>query len=251
MDKKSFVVYHDLLETLQFMPEEMVGKLFMTMLRYSANGEALQPTDPLFYIFNPIKLQIDRDKSKYHTIVQKRKEAGKKSAEEREKIKEQISTLANTSKHMSTNSTDNDNDTVNGNGNGNGNGNVNDNESEINNKGARPLKPGMNEKMNGLKFYVQDNIPRSDERFGSKLKAWFTNCTKDEFLSRVEKFQEFYPPLFLREFTDHYLQESHLGGFAIHHYDNFDMETKLRKWWNQPDMQKKYAEVKSHNVKKI
>ena len=106
MDKKSFVVYHDLLETLQFMPEEMVGKLFMTMLRYSANGEALQPTDPLFYIFNPIKLQIDRDKSKYQTIVQKRKEAGKKSAAEREKMKEQISTLANTSKHMSINSTD-------------------------------------------------------------------------------------------------------------------------------------------------
>jgi len=182
MDKKSFVVYHDLLETLQFMPEEMVGKLFMTMLRYSANGEALQPTDPLFYIFNPIKLQIDRDKSKYQTIVQKRKEAGKKSAAEREKMKEQISTLANTSKHMSINSTDNDND------NGNVNGNVNDNESEINNKGARPLKPGMNEP----KFYVQDNIPGADERFGSKLKPWFTNCTKDEFIDRVEKFQEFY-----------------------------------------------------------
>ena len=244
MDKKSFVVYHDLLETLQFMPEEMVGKLFMTMLRYSANGEALQPTDPLFYIFNPIKLQIDRDKSKYQTIVQKRKEAGKKSAAEREKMKEQISTLANTSKHMSINSTDNDNATVNG----NGNGNVNDNESEINNKGAQP---GMNEKMNGLKFYVQDNIPGADERFGSKLKPWFTNCTKDEFIDRVEKFQEFYPPLFLREFTDHYLQESHLGGFTIHHQNNFDMETKLRKWWNQSDMQKKYADVKSHNVKKI
>jgi hypothetical protein len=89
------------------------------------------------------------------------------------------------------------------------------------------------------------------QKFGTRVKAWFTNCTKDEFLSRVEKFQEFYPTLFLREFTDHYLQESHLGGFAIHHYDNFDMETKLRKWWNQPDMQKKYAEVKSHNVKKI
>ena len=105
--------------------------------------------------------------------------------------------------------------------------------------------------MNEPKFYVQDNIPGADERFGSKLKAWFTICTKDEFIDRVEKFQEFYPPLFLREFTDHYLQESHLGGFTIHHQNNFDMETKLRKWWNQSDMQKKYAEVKSHNVKKI
>lgn len=88
-DKKSFVLYSDLIHTVRKMPKDKQGDLFMTILSY-VNDE--NPTvDDLMVelVFEPIKLQMKRDLIKYETSKERRKEAGRiaglKSGEARKK----------------------------------------------------------------------------------------------------------------------------------------------------------------------
>ena len=76
-DKKSFVLYSDLIHTVRKMPKDKQGELFMTILAY-VNDE--NPTvDDLMVelVFEPIKLQMKRDLAKYETTKERRKEAGR------------------------------------------------------------------------------------------------------------------------------------------------------------------------------
>lgn len=89
-DKKSFVLYSDLIHTVRKMPKEKQGELFMTILAY-VNDE--NPTvDDLMVelVFEPIKLQMKRDLAKYESTKERRKEAGRiaglKSGEARKVI---------------------------------------------------------------------------------------------------------------------------------------------------------------------
>lgn len=76
-EKKSFVLYSDLIHTVRKMPKDKQGELFMTILAY-VNDE--NPTvDDLIVelVFEPIKLQMKRDLAKYETTKERRKEAGR------------------------------------------------------------------------------------------------------------------------------------------------------------------------------
>lgn len=76
-DKKSFVLYADLIHTVKKMPKDKQGDLFMTILAY-VNDENPVVDDLLIdLVFEPIKRQMKRDLVKYETAKEKRREAGR------------------------------------------------------------------------------------------------------------------------------------------------------------------------------
>jgi hypothetical protein len=82
--KKSFVLYTDSFDTLQHLSDEQLGKLTRLIYEFVINGEIPEPSNPLFFVFNPIKTQLIRDSNKYETIREKRSLAGKLSAEKKQ-----------------------------------------------------------------------------------------------------------------------------------------------------------------------
>lgn len=81
-DKKSFVLYVDLLHTVEKLTDEEAGKLFKHILEYvnDKDPEADRVTE---LVFEPIKRQFKRDLKKWEGIKDKRSEAGKKGANKR------------------------------------------------------------------------------------------------------------------------------------------------------------------------
>lgn len=81
-DKKSFVLYCDLLPTIDKLTDEEAGKLFKHLLNYvnDNNPESDRLTELLF---EPIKRQLKRDLKKFEMIKEKRSEAGKAGANKR------------------------------------------------------------------------------------------------------------------------------------------------------------------------
>ena len=113
--KKSFLLYDDLYETLQYLNDEQLGKLTRMIFDYRINGVVCDVSDPLFFCFNPIRVQMERDEIKYKDEVEKRSIAGKASAEARANKRQHNSTHVKSVQHkeqVSTNPTDNVNDNV-------------------------------------------------------------------------------------------------------------------------------------------
>lgn len=123
VDKKSFILYSDLIHTVNKMPSDKAGDLFKHILSY-VNDEEPQTDDLIIQLtFEPIKQQLKRDLKKYEGIKNKRSEAGKESARlralKKEQQKQQKSTSVESVEQTSTNPTVNDNGNVNDNDNGN------------------------------------------------------------------------------------------------------------------------------------
>jgi hypothetical protein len=87
-DKKGFVLYADLIHTINKMPSEKAGDLFKHILSY-VNDENPTTDDMLIdLVFEPIKQQLKRDLRKYEDKKLQWSEAGKRSAEVRKLKKE-------------------------------------------------------------------------------------------------------------------------------------------------------------------
>ena len=111
-DKKSFVLYVDLIHTVKQLPSDKAGDLFKHILSY-VNDENPETEDIIVKIaFEPIKQQLKRDLNKWDDIRKKRSEAGKSSANKR-KEKKAKATSVKSVKQTLTNSTVNDNVNVN------------------------------------------------------------------------------------------------------------------------------------------
>jgi len=107
-NKKSFVLYADLIHTVKKMPNDKAGELLKHILSY-VNDENPETDDLIIQLtFEPIKQQLKRDLKRYEEKKKKWSEAGKRSAEVRKKQR----TLTNVKKR-STDLTVNDNDNVN------------------------------------------------------------------------------------------------------------------------------------------
>jgi len=110
VDKKSFVLYSDLIFTVSQLPNDKAGELFKHILMY-VNDENPVTNDLIINIsFEPIKQQLKRDLVKYECKKVQWSEAGKRSAELKALKKEEINqrTLTNV-ESRSTDSTVNDN----------------------------------------------------------------------------------------------------------------------------------------------
>lgn len=114
-NKKSFVLYSDLDTMVQQLPNEKAGELFKLILDY-VNDRNPKTDDLLLKIaFEPIKQQLKRDLVKWAVIKDKRSEAGKKSAEIKNKRQQnqQVLTSVESVQQTSTKSTVSVNDNVN------------------------------------------------------------------------------------------------------------------------------------------
>ena len=111
--KKAFLLYHDSYETIRFLDDEQLGKLTRLIFEYKLYGTFPDPSNMLFFVFNPIKLQLDRDNESYLESIEAKSKAGKKSAEIKALKQLQQSSTESTRVESvevcSTESTDNDN----------------------------------------------------------------------------------------------------------------------------------------------
>lgn len=116
-DKKSFVLYSDLLKSIDHLTNEEKGILFNHLLEYVNDLNPVLEDRLILTAWRPIELQLKRDLIKFNEVKAKRSDAGKKSAEIKALNKLQQDTTNSTSvesvQQTSTNSTDNVNDNVN------------------------------------------------------------------------------------------------------------------------------------------
>lgn len=104
--KKSFILYADIKNTLDQLPDDIAGKLFKLVLDY-VNDLDPQPDDLVLKIaFEPIKQQLKRDLKNWDKVRDKRSYAGQISAATR-------SLFSTSVDECSTDSTDNVNVNVN------------------------------------------------------------------------------------------------------------------------------------------
>ncbi len=110
-NKKSFVLYTDMLLTIEHLPDEVAGQLLKTVLLY-VNDKNPEPTDILLKIaFEPIKQQLKRDLRKYEEKKKNWSDAGKASAASK-KAKTEIQQTSTNVENVPTVSTVSVNDTV-------------------------------------------------------------------------------------------------------------------------------------------
>jgi hypothetical protein len=159
-NKKSFILYADLIHMVDKLPDDKAGELFKLILNY-VNDNNPDTDDVLLQVaFEPIKRQLKRDLTHWESIREKRREAGKKGGKQK---------VANASKRVA-------NQAV--------NVNVNDNVNVINKKGRTPFKQPTEQEVlnyftdngyteeagrNAFKYY--DEADWHDSR-GNKVKSW-------------------------------------------------------------------------------
>lgn len=78
-NKKSFILYVDLIHTVSKLPDDVSGKLFKLILSYVNDENPIDPTDLVLQIaFEPIKQQLKRDLKDWESERLARSMAGKK-----------------------------------------------------------------------------------------------------------------------------------------------------------------------------
>ena len=114
-DKKSFVLYADMVGVVSKLPDEKAGQLLKLILSH-VNGEECEVEDLMLDIaFEPIKAQLTRDAEKWANTCKARSEAGKKGGRPKKqaKAKQPIGFFEKQNKaKKADNVNDTDNDTV-------------------------------------------------------------------------------------------------------------------------------------------
>lgn len=112
-DKKSFILYCDIIHTVEQLNDVDAGKLFKHVLRY-VNDLNPEADDIITKIaFEPIKQQLERDLQKYERLCVRNAENGKSGGRPR-KPKKPNGLIGNSEKpKKADNDTDNDTDVVN------------------------------------------------------------------------------------------------------------------------------------------
>ena len=113
-DKKSFILYCDLIHTVEKMPLEKSGELFLHILRYVNDQNPVTEDLIIDLTFEPIKQQLKRDLIKYQSIREKNKANIKKrwNTVVYDGIPTDTKHTVNGTDNVTV--TDNDNDSVNG-----------------------------------------------------------------------------------------------------------------------------------------
>ena len=77
-DKKAFVLYTDLIHTVEKLPDEISGKLFKIILEYVNDRNPVIEDMLLVVAFEPIKRQLKRDLKKYESRADRSRSNGAK-----------------------------------------------------------------------------------------------------------------------------------------------------------------------------
>jgi H2-forming N5,N10-methylenetetrahydromethanopterin dehydrogenase-like enzyme len=110
--KKSFVLYADLIHTVNELSDVEAGKLIKHVLAYVNDLNPATDNKIVNISFQPIKQQLKRDLKHWETVREKRSEAGKASVEKK-KQNQQMLTSVESVQQTPTKSTVNDSVTVN------------------------------------------------------------------------------------------------------------------------------------------
>ena len=177
-DKKSFVVYTGIKETLDELTDEQVAALFRGMVDYQLTGVDPEFSGTLKFAFIPIRQQMDRDNTKWERKKAVRAEAGRqggiKSGEVRRAKAQAEANEANASQSQQ-NEANEANEAVNVNVDVNVNGDV-DVDVDVSDSGSdvaalsSSLISYLNQKSGGK--YKPDE--RTTERIGELLDAGYT-----------------------------------------------------------------------------
>lgn len=99
--KKSFIAYADWKETFDKLPDDVAGKLIKHIFAYVNNENPISNDYVIEAIFSNIKNTLKRDLRKWETQLDQRREAGKRSAEQRalKKINERSISLNETQRN--------------------------------------------------------------------------------------------------------------------------------------------------------
>jgi hypothetical protein len=118
-DKKSFILYADILKSIEHFTNEEKGILFTHLLEYVNDKNPVLEDRLILTAWKPIELQLKRDLVKYEEVREKRSIAGKNSAKIRNVNTSEQNLTNPTSvesvQQNTTNPTDNVNDNVNDN----------------------------------------------------------------------------------------------------------------------------------------
>jgi len=82
-DKKSFIAYADWKETFDKLPDEIAGKLIKHIFAYVNDENPISNDFIIDAVFSNIKNTLKRDLKKWELQLEQRRNAGKKSAEQR------------------------------------------------------------------------------------------------------------------------------------------------------------------------
>ena len=116
-NKKSFILYSDLISNIDHLTNEEKGVLFNHLLEYVNDMQPILTDRLILTAWKPIERQLKRDLQKFEEVKVKRSDAGKRSAElralKKDKQSSTNSTLVESVQHRSTNPTVSVNDNVN------------------------------------------------------------------------------------------------------------------------------------------
>lgn len=110
--KKSFILYTDSIQFIEWLTDEDAWKLLKACLLYHKDEEVKLPPLPNM-AFLMLKAQFDRDKEKYWEEIEKRREAWRLWGLAKASKSYQVLASASDAKHSLANLADNDNDNVN------------------------------------------------------------------------------------------------------------------------------------------
>lgn len=108
MSKESFILHTDAWDILKDFSDEQCGRLLKALLCYQREEEIPAMDVATKVAFSFMAAQMDRDNERYDQMVEKRRAAGKRSAEARQ----QVSASVNTSQQVLTSVNHTDTDTV-------------------------------------------------------------------------------------------------------------------------------------------
>jgi len=214
-NKKSFVLYADLLKSISHLTDKEKGILFNHLLEYVNDKNPILKDRLILTAWKPIELQLKRDLVKFEQVKVKRSEAGKRSAELRALNKDEQKSTNPTSvdfvQHRSTNPTVTVND------------NVNVNDTVINSNNTPTKVDGFN--FDVLLEFINSAFERqfrtinktTKSKYNARLKDGYTkddiktainNC-KDIQYHKDNNYQYCTPEFFSRADTlDKYSQKS-------------------------------------------
>ena len=86
-NKKSFILYIDLINTINQLPDEKAGALFKHILEYVNDNNPITDDLLLNIAFEPIKQQLKRDLIHWESIKHSRSESGKKGGRPKKQSK--------------------------------------------------------------------------------------------------------------------------------------------------------------------
>ena len=178
-NKKSFVLYCDLIHNIDHLTNEEKGILLQHLLEYVNDLDPVLEDRLVLTAWKPIERQLKRDLQKFNEVKVKRSDAGKESARlralKRAKNNPTNPTSVKSVQHTSTNPTVNDNE------------NVNDNDIN-NNTPASPKAKGIDfdsllmflNLKTGKNFRIINKATR--QKFNARLKD---NYTKEDIRNAI------------------------------------------------------------------